>query len=186
MTSRTSAALIAVSLLLASCSSVAEPVSGRVPGAELPSSSGVLVLLVDDSLDAFGEPVPFSGDALQAILRSNFIGRGWDVFSADTGSRVAGAERARQLGLDYFVEGEFLVWNEATIKFQGDPDRTEIALRLRRTSDGELVAYARGEKRGGTLSDVDRRTPRLLAPLVEELLEGMLDGAVLESVPADD
>lgn len=186
MTSRAFAVLIAASLLIASCTTPYEPTFGRVPGAELPTSSGVLVLLVDDAVDALGEPVEFSGDALQAILRSNFIGRGWDVFSAETGSRVAGADRARQLGLDYFLEGEFLMWNEATIKFQGDPDQTEVELRLRRSSDGEMVAYARGEKIGGTLADVDRRTPRLLAPLVEELLEGMLDGAVLESVPADD
>jgi len=160
-------------------------VFGRVSGMDLPATSGVLLLLVGDATDSLGEPVPLSGDALQAILRSNFVGRGWEVFSAETGSRVAGAERARQLGLPYFVDASFDGWHEATVKFQGDPDRVEAELRLFRSSDSELVAYARGERRGGTISDIDRRSSRLLAPLIEELLEGMLDGAVLESVPDD-
>lgn len=176
--------LLTTALLATSACSGPEMLAGRAQGVTLPLRDSVLLLGVSDAEDAFGEPVPGSGNALQLVLRGQFSAREWDVLTLETTSRALAFAKARELHMNYLLEARLSDWHDAGIDYRDEADRCAVEFWIWRVADEQAVAFGRESRKGGSLADVKGATHRLVEPLLSGLLAAVLEGAELEQLPA--
>ena len=170
-------------LLVAGCGAPGLGDAGLIPGASLPTEGGVLLMEPSDARDTGDRVVAGSASSAAVALRADLESRGFELLLADGGQRAAALAEAAELRCPLVMEVEFLGWNEAGLEWRDEPDRVELRLRVYSVPEGQLLAWAHGEREGASVADKVSTAHRMLEPLLHDLLEPIFDGRELSEAP---